>query len=270
MKVADLNLSIPEIIALYFLKGHAKLSKGTGIEAEINRAFAKLDVFVPEGFGARLERVRTIVCSASQFAKDYAGKDDLIEDLTDAVLQQRTCLVEYHSFTEDTVKRFQIDPLRFFEKNGGLYIFVRATKYGDIIILAVERIKSLEMTDTIFNDPSDFDPDALLEAAFGLYYDDPVTVKVRFPGHQARYVKERRWAQKQKITEAPDGSVILTMTTSGWYDVKRWVLSFGPNAELLEPADLRMEIMDAILGSAKIYGGYIEGAIIDDLGGKGA
>jgi predicted DNA-binding transcriptional regulator YafY len=255
MRVPDLNLSIEEIIALYFLKGHAKLYKGTGIDADIDRAFAKLGAFVPERFSTSMERVRTIFCSAPHFAKDYTGKHDLIEDLKEAILQQQTCLVEYHSFTDDTVKRFKIDPLRFFEKDGGLYIFVRATKFGDIITLAVERIKSLEITETGFSYPSDFDPEALLETAFGLYYDDPVTVKVGFPKSQARYIKERRWAKRQKITEAPDGSITLKMTTSGWYDVKRWVLSFGPDAELLKPADRRKEILDTALELAKMYGG---------------
>lgn len=35
-----MNFSIKEIIALYFIKGYAKLFRGTDIETEINRAFA--------------------------------------------------------------------------------------------------------------------------------------------------------------------------------------------------------------------------------------
>jgi predicted DNA-binding transcriptional regulator YafY len=254
MKVADLNLSMSEIMSLYFLKGHARLYKGTGIETEIDRAFSKLDVFVPEGFGKRLERIRTLFCSAvAQFPKNYSGRDELIEDLTDAAMRQRTCLVEYHSFHDDDVKCFKIDPLSFFERNGGLYIFYRSPSFGDIRMLAVERIQELKVTDAGFTYPEDFDPEELLESAFGFYYDDPVTVKVRFPAEQARYIEERRWAKDQKITKRRDGSIVLKMTTSGWYDVKRWILSFGPDAELLEPADKREEIHDAVLEMAELY-----------------
>ena len=254
MKVDDLNLSISEIISLYFLKGHARLYKGTGIETEIERAFSKLDVFVPEGFSKRLERVKTLFCPATvQFPKDYSNKEKLIEELTDAALMQRTCVVEYHSFRDDEVKWFKIDPLSFFERNGGLYVFYRSPTFGDTRMLAVERIRGLEVTDASFVYPEDFDPEELLESAFGLYYDDPVSVKVKFSAGQARYIEERRWAKDQKIAKRDDGSIVLKMTTSGWYDVKRWILSFGPEAELLEPVELREEIHDVVMETAGLY-----------------
>lgn len=253
MKVADLNLSLPEVIALYFLKGHARLYQGTEIETEINRAFAKLDTFVPDGFEKRLEKVKTLFSPSSQFTKNYTGKEKIIDDLTEAMLQQKTCHIEYHSFGDDKLKNFKIDPLRFFERNGGLYAFMRSTSFGDLRILAVERIQSISVLDSTFDYPKDFDPDTLLDNAFGIFYDDPITVKVRFPADQARYIQERRWAKDQKITKSRNGSIILTMNTSGWYDVKRWILSFGPDAELLEPAEMREELKAAAHEMAELY-----------------
>ncbi len=253
MKVADLNLSLTEVIALYFLKGHARLYQGTGIETEINRAFAKLDTFVPDGFEKRLKKVKSLFSASAQFTKDYSNKEKIIDDLTEAILQQKSCRIEYHSFGDDKIKNFNIDPLSFFERNGGLYLFIRSTSYGDIRVLAVERIQSISVMDSTFDYPKDFDPDALLENAFGIYYDDPITVKVRFPAEQARYIQERRWAKEQEITNLPDGSIILTMNTSGWYDVKRWILSFGPDAELLEPEEMREELHNAARKMAALY-----------------
>ena len=242
MKVADINLSLTEIIALYFLKGHARLYQGTDIGEEILRAYGKLDAFVPEGLAVRLEKVKTLFIPAAKFAKDYSGKDEIIDTLTDAMLQQQTCLVEYHSFSDDKTKGFKIDPLCFFERNGGLYLFARATRYDQIRMMAVERIAKLTPTDSIFCAPEGFDPDSLLEEAFDLNYDDPVSVRIRFAADQARYIAERKWAKVQKITNQKDGSIILDMTTSGWWDVKKWVLSFGAAAEVIEPAAMREEI----------------------------
>ena len=158
------------------------------------------------------------------------------------MLRKKTCFVQYHSFSDDTVKNFKIDPLCFFENNGGLYVFVRATSFDEIRILAVERIQGLRLTEADFDFPEDFKPDELLESGFDIVYDDPLEVKIWFSADQAKYIKERNWAKDQKITDQPDGSVILEMKTSGWWHVKKWVMSFGAEAKVLEPKELRHEV----------------------------
>lgn len=253
MKVLDLNLSLSEIIALYFLKDHLRLYKGTDIEAHIERAFAKLDVFVPEGLGDKLEKVKSLLIADKKFVKDYSEKDEIIDSLTSAIMQQKTCSVEYHSFIDDQVKTFHIDPLTFLESKGGMYLFVRLTKYDDIRLLAVERIKNLSATRDDYKYPDEFDPEALLESAFGLIYDDPITVKIKFSASQARYIQERQWAKDQKIEKQKDGSIILSMNTSGWFEVKRWLLSYGADAELLAPAEKREELQKEAKKLVKLY-----------------
>jgi len=244
LSVPELRLSFSELIALSFIRGGSGPFKGTDIEKNIESAFEKLGAFIPEKLVKQLDKVRTLFVAAGKFTKDYRDKEEVISALTDAMFKQFTCLVEYYSMGDDRVKHFKIDPLRFFERDGGLYIFVQTTTFGEIRKLAVERILKLTKTEAAFTMPEDFDPDTLLETAFNLTCDDPVTVKVRFSADQARYVKERRWATNQTITDQPDGSVILELHTSGRWDVKRWVLSFGADAEVLEPEDLRQEIAE--------------------------
>lgn len=255
IKVPELNLSIDEVVALHFLKGHAKLFKGTEVGDGIERAFTKLETYVPDGLADKLERVRSLFVPSVRFAKDYAGKEALIDTLAEAILGQQTCVVEYHSFADDKTKKYQIDPLRFFERDGGLYLFIRATRFGDIRVLAVERISQIEVTQNTFTYPTDFDPEALLDRSFGMYYDDPLEVKIWFSADQARYIRERQWAQEQKITKRKDGSIVLWMKTSGWYDVKKWVLSFGADARVLEPVHLQDKVRNEV---EKMLNGYRE------------
>ncbi|NVM20815.1 MAG: hypothetical protein HWN68_03425 [Desulfobacterales bacterium] len=62
MKVPDVNLTVSEIVSLYFLKGEASLFKGTEIEKHARSALEKLSLFVPESkkeSGRRHRRSRT-------------------------------------------------------------------------------------------------------------------------------------------------------------------------------------------------------------------
>lgn len=252
VKVPDLNLTMGEIVALHFLRGHASLYHGTGVGDEIDRAFSKLAGFVPEGLSERLERVRTLFVPSVRFAKDYRGSEEVIDTLSDAILSLRTSQIEYHSFTDDEIKRFRIDPLRFFERDGGLYLFVRVTRFDDIRVLALERIKSIEVTEDNFVYPKDFDPEALLQQSFGMVYDDPVEVTIWFSADQAHYIRERQWAKEQNITDRKDGSIELWMKTSGWYDVKKWILSFGSDAHVIFPECLRNVIKSEVEAVLKL------------------
>lgn len=253
MKVPDMNMTMGEIVAMHFLRGHARLYQGTEMGEEIERAFTKLAAFVPEGLGERLERVRTLFVPSVRFAKNYQGSEEVMEELSEAILSLHTCQVEYHSFSDDEFKHFRIDPLRFFERDGGLYLFVRATRFDDIRVLAVERIKSIKVTEDSYVYPPDFDPETLLQQSFGMVYDDPLEIKIWFSADQARYIRERQWAQEQKITRRKDGSIVLWMKTSGWWDVKKWVLSFGKNAEVLEPVKMRYEIRAELSATLENY-----------------
>lgn len=85
-------------------------------------------------------------------------------------------------------------------------------------------------------------------------------MKVKFSSQVARYIKERTWAPNQRIVEdAEDGSLTLEMETSGWLDVKRWVLSYGKDAEVLEPAKMREEIAEEL---KQCLGRYASGGSI--------
>ena len=253
LTVPELNLTLPEVIALYFIRGHSRVFKGSDIESNIEAAFAKLDAFVPEGLAGKLDKIRTLFTPTAKYTKDYSGKQEIIDSLTDAIFRQNTCLVEYHSFHDDSVRNFRIEPLSFFERDGGLYIFVRSTKYGQIRVLAVERIGMLNIEEMTFDPPEDFDPSVYLEGAFNIIFDDPMIFRIRFSAEVARYIRERVWGREQTITEHPDGSILLELHTSGWVDVKRWILGFGPDAEVLEPEMMREEVAEAHRNAAGKY-----------------
>lgn len=242
MNLPDVKFSPQELISLYFLKGEARTLGKSGLGEHIQSAFNKIDMFAPKGLAAKLSRLQSIFLLDAKMAKSYKGKEKIIDQLTSAMLAEETCYVSYHSYWDDQDKNFKIDPLHFFEHQGGLYLFVNATSFGDIRILAVERINSVKSTGDIFTYPDDFDPEVRLKHAFGLVYDDPLEVEIWFSCDQARYIKERIWSPTQAIINQEDGSIILKMKTSGRYEIKRWVLGYGAEAELLKPEDLRDEI----------------------------
>jgi predicted DNA-binding transcriptional regulator YafY len=200
-----------------------------------------------------LERYTTLFLSVPSAAKDYSASAEIIEELSLAIIERTICNIRYHTFSDDKVKEYDIQPLHFFEREGGLYLLVTVPTYGDVRTLAVERIKAAEGTGQSFAYPEGFDPEEYLASAFTLYFEEPVEVRIRFAASQARYIRERVWAKEQKIQEADDGSVFLTINTSGWDDIKSWAMSFGVNAEVMEPIKMRQEIATELSAALERY-----------------
>ena len=253
MTVPEITFTQSELFVLALLKSEDTVLRDTELGEALERIFARLALIMPNGLGDKLTRIRALFVSRPVLGKSYTGKEKIIDQVFRAVLASRRCTITYHAFTTNTVKTYQIDPLQFFEHQGGLYFFARVVKYGDIRILAIERIKEIEVLAETFVWPDGFLAETYLQSAFGLTLDDEIEVTIRFSANQANHIKERFWAVEQKLTTNKDGSVALWMRTSGWYDVKRWVLSFGVEAEVLEPAELRSEMKQDIQGMGRLY-----------------
>lgn len=113
----------------------------------------------------------------------------------------------------------------------------------------------LEPEGAFARDPT-FDIEAYLARGLDLRHgEELVMVRVRFSAHQARWVRERRYHKSQQIEELPDGGLLLTLRVAGTEEVRRWLLGYGAEAEVLEPETLRDEIREAVEKLRKIYAG---------------
>jgi predicted DNA-binding transcriptional regulator YafY len=77
----------------------------------------------------------------------------------------------------------------------------------------------------------------------------PLNVVVRISAKASSTVNKLRLSPDQSITIDADGSTMLSFTATDPTDALRFLLSFGPDAEILAPADLRAQVQQQ-LGSA--------------------
>ena len=179
---------------------------------------------------------------------------DFIRELLRSVEEKTACVVSYESMSSGNVKTYIIHPLALFEHNGGLYTFVFQPYYEKILILAVERIRTIELTENSFKIPDNFDAEKRLSDPFGIVLDStPFIARVRFSQDQAPYILEREWPLGSKIENETEGTIILNIETAGTFELKRWIHSYGASAEVLEPDWLKDEIIEDLKATMKVY-----------------
>jgi len=120
-------------------------------------------------------------------------------------------------------------------------------------MFVLDRIKMLKVTDECFTIPKDFDLDDFMRHSFKVIHDDLYSVKVRISHGWARWVGERIWHESQKMTKLPDGGLEMTFRVAGLDEIKRWILSFGHEAVVMEPEKLKEMVRKDLFGSLVQY-----------------
>ena len=71
----------------------------------------------------------------------------------------------------------------------------------------------------------------------------------------ASYIPESLWHGSQQITPLPDGSILYEVQVSYPKEVAWWAMSWGSEAEMLEPPELRAYVAEEVRKMGAIYGG---------------
>ena len=185
--------------------------------------------------------------------KDYSKKKDVIAGLVDATLHERQVLMAYYSFNSRKTKSYTLDPYRLVYYHGGLYLYARAHEHGEVRTFAVERIERIEVLESTFEVPKDFNVSEYARGAFGIAGGKAERVVLEVDAAVAAYVRERVWHESQEIEERLDGSLVLRMEVTPGFELKSWIKGFLPHVRVLEPASLRREIGTELVAAGAMF-----------------
>jgi len=118
----------------------------------------------------------------------------------------------------------------------------------------IERIRDVRVTGRSFEPPEGATLERDLRRGWDIIADqEPVEVVVRFGRAVADRVAETVWHPDQRTERTPDGSLIWRSVVSGVIEIRLWILSWGEDAEVLEPPELRAQVADILRRAADQY-----------------
>ena len=248
-RAPHLRLSDEEITALLWASRQA--AEKSAFREALGAAAAKLRAMAREERAAGIEAVMT---EGGWGMKDYGPHRETILHLVEAILRRSRCEVEYQSPAAGAAKAYKYDPYRLVSVAGGLYCLGKVPPHANLTTLAVDRIRSLRITDDKFEIDSGLDLDRYRRESFGVIWEKPMNVTIRFSADQAPYVRERIWHPTQRIRELSDGRIDLSFRAGGTFEIVRWILGWGDAAEVIGPASLRAHLLAVLRSTTVVYG----------------
>lgn len=210
----------------------------------------------------KLDALAAVFGTASVPAKDFAPHAVLIDRLTQAAVESRRILLRYYTLATDTVTERTVEPYAvYFDPDGATLKLIGYDHHrGKILPFAIDHIRALRETDETFQRPADFDLHKYLAAnCFNGIHGEPLTVRLRAHGVTARVFAERTFHGSQRTvahtprTARQAETITIEMRVASGRGLVRFILSWGPDVEVLAPHALRHELAETYRGALKYY-----------------
>jgi proteasome accessory factor B len=221
---------------------------GTGFKEDLDEVFARLEATLRRRDFVAARHLDRKIFDVNEAPHIYEGRVEHVNEILTALLREERLEIVHQSI-EGGGRSVIFEPYTLLVYKKGLYLTGLSHAHGQIRTLALDGFRDVNWRrGDSFPYPPDFHPEKLAEGVFGLIKGPPAVARVFFTDKVARYVTRRLWHPTQTFRPVP-GGIELTLTVNGTVELASWILSFGDQAEVRAPPELRAAVL-AELGRA--------------------
>ena len=151
--------------------------------------------------------------------------------------ERRKLRIRYHSGSRAEASDRTVHPYALVVASGHWYLLAHCELKGDVVSFRLDRMERVESLEEAFEIPTTFSVDEHLNVRKVLRTGAPSTMRVRYSPRIARWIAER-----EGVEPDVDGSLTLDHPLLDVQWGVRHVLQYGPDAEVLEPTNVREEV----------------------------
>lgn len=203
----------------------------------------------------RLHRLgRAIVVRPSQ-TNALNGKAKLFQQLVDARVSRRVVRIEYDTGHGNSTIKTNFRPYQLVYCQHNWYVVGRSSFHSEVRTFSLSRVSYLNLLSKRYRVPRDFNLDSYVGNAWAMHpgTGEDYAVAVRFSRAVAASVTDAYWHRTQQIESEESGAIIFRAHVSGLNEIASWILSFGDQAEVIEPAPLRQLVSQHVRKLAVLY-----------------
>jgi predicted DNA-binding transcriptional regulator YafY len=195
------------------------------------------------------------VLDESVLRQGFGCEASILESLQQACAEHHHVIITYEHYDQDALWRHEIDPYQLFFKRRALYLDAYDKAARDLRVFRVNRIKQVALTGVRAVMVTAYSFARRFQDSFSTFVGEgTTTVKVRFTKRIAPYIRESLWHWSQRLSPLSDGGLLYEVHVSYPKEVAWWAMSWGSEAEVLEPPELREYVADEVRKMAAVYG----------------
>jgi len=241
-----LKLTLSEAMAV-FLAARLMVRYADKYDPDLASAFEKVAEGLPEALRDHVARTLDLLQRAPRDSEFI----ERVHLLTRAWAERRVVEIEYEAASFEgrvgerskrVIRPYLIEPSL---QTHALYLIGWDEDRGGMRTFKIERIRGVSVSPRRFEPPEPGTLEADLRHGWDIIADQPLTdVVLRFAPTVADRVAETNWHPDQQIDPQADGSLVWRTRVAGTIEIRLWILSWGEDVEVLDPAELRSQVRE--------------------------
>ena len=187
---------------------------------------------------------------------EYCRTDERIfHQILDALLRDRSLQITYYSPHNDEVTTRDILPLHLLSYMGTWHIIAHCALKNELRDFVLSRIKSVAPSSSVLSTcETATTVKAYIRKHFGIMTGgETFEVCLRFSADVSPWLAEQVWHPAQHVHWEKDKTLCLTFPVADFREVKREILKYGAEVEVLSPEALREEVKREIDTMRDVY-----------------
>lgn len=195
------------------------------------------------------KKVRVMMATQPLLPPCPPFQEQVREAILEALFSDCQCRITYQLIQQDETVEWVIHPLVYVQRGSAFYLLCLINDSAEVRGLALHRMQSAEVLDRParkpegFNHPDDIDREVARNQGMGGSH-ARIRLVARFRREAGLHLQETRLSEDQVVHDR-DGDadhLRITATVNDTAQLRWWLLSFGANVEVLQPAALRADL----------------------------
>lgn len=255
--VLDLPALSPSIaLAFALLHQHGEQLLPNGVRQHLEPWFRSADEVLNRQAGSMANWRQQIRVVSDGMALLPPKVDEVIQSrVQEAVMQRRRFRALYKGRRDPEPRTHLVNPLGLVARHQVLYLVATLWDYQDPIQLALHRFVEVELLDEESHPPEGFDLDEYISSgAFGLLRSaEQIPLKLKINKRRGIHLLETPLSADQQVAAEDEKYLTLRATVPDTAQLEWWLMSFGADAEVLEPLALREKLVRIVHSMTKVY-----------------
>jgi predicted DNA-binding transcriptional regulator YafY len=250
MVFGPVRLTLQEARSVYFAT-RLMLRSADERDPDGVSALEKIADAVPEGLAGHMRR------TVDEYAELPANIRyiETLRRLTEAWAANHTATISYRSASSVSARRTDLDPYILDHTLSGTYVVGYSSEHKEVRVFKLDRILEVELTHREF-EPGNVEQIAhQLRQSWGgaVFGEAQVGVVIDFSAAVESRIRESYWHPSQQMEPLSGGGVRFRVILPSTLEITPWVRSWGPEAVVVEPPELREELAASFASAAANY-----------------